>query len=325
VSAAVAGVCALLAGAAGAAGAAEPAGRPKDKALVASGAALEKVASDLSFSEGPAWHPSGYLLFEDIPKNRILKLDRDGKVSVFREPSGRSNGLAFDKQGRLLAAEGNSRDGGRRISRTEKDGRVVTVADAYGGKKLNSPNDLVADSRGRVFFTDPRYGDRAGVEQDKEAVYRVDPDGKVTRVIDTVARPNGIALAPDEKTLYVADNAGKDGPRLLLGFDVATDGAVSNRRVLYEIAGDRGIDGMVVDAAGRIWATAGTGEQAGVHVFELDRARAKATLLTVVKTPEDPTNCTFGGPRRDTLYITTAKSLFRIKTAARGIARLPGK
>lgn len=292
--------------------------RAAEPSLVAPGATLEKVAGDLAFSEGPAWHPGGYLLFEDIPRNRIMKLDRTGAVSVFREPSGRANGLAFDRQGRLLAAEGNSRDGGRRVSRTEKDGRVVTLADRHDGKPLNSPNDLTVDARGRIYFTDPRYGDRTGVEQDREAVYRIDPDGRVTRIIDTTVRPNGIALAPDGKTLYVADNPGKDGPRLLLAFDLDRHGRATNGRTVWEVPGERGIDGMAVDSAGRIWATAGTGAQAGVYVLALDRPRRNATLVQTIPTPEDPTNCTFGGPRRDVLYVTTTRSLFRIRTLARG-------
>ncbi len=293
--------------------------------LLAPAAKLERVVGDLEFSEGPAWHPDGFLIFEDIPRNRILKLEPGDKASVYREPSGRSNGLAFDREGRLVAAEGNSSDGGRRISRTEKDGRVVTLADRYNGKRLNSPNDLAIDAAGRIYFTDPRYGSQAGVEQDKEAVYRIDPDGKLTRVIDTVSKPNGIAIAPDQKTLYVSDNRPGESRRVLWAFDLGRDGAATGGRVLHNFGAGRGIDGMTIDSAGRIWATAGSGERAGVHVFELSADRTAAKLLTVVRTPEDPTNCTFGGSKRNVLYITTAKSLFRIETAAKGQASLPGK
>jgi gluconolactonase len=293
--------------------------------LIAPGATLEKVAGDLRFSEGPAWHPDGFLLFEDIPRNRIMRLDAGDTVSVFREPSGRANGLFFDRDGRLVAAEGNSSDGGRRISRTEKDGRVVTLADRYNGKRLNSPNDLAIDAHGRIYFTDPRYGSPDGVEQDKEAVYRIDPDGGLTRVVDSVTRPNGIAIAPDQKTLYVADNREGGAKRVLLAFDLAPDGSAANGRVLHDFGGGRGIDGMTIDSAGRIWATAGTKEKAGVHVFEVSADRKSAKLLTVVKTPEDPTNCTFGGAARDVLYITTATSLYRIRTTVKGSSALPGK
>jgi gluconolactonase len=293
--------------------------------LLVPGTKLERVVGDLQFSEGPAWHPDGFLIFEDIPRNRILKLESNDNTSVFREPSGRSNGLAFDREGRLVAAEGNSTSGGRRISRTEKDGRIVTLADRYNGKRLNSPNDLAIDAAGRIYFTDPRYGDQAGVEQDKEAVYRIDPDGKITRIIDTVSKPNGIAIAPDQKTLFVSDNRPGESRRVLWAFDLSRDGAAGNGRVLHDFGTGRGIDGMTIDSVGRIWATAGTGERAGVHVFELNSDRTAAKLLTVVGTPEDPTNCTFGGSKRDVLYVTSAKSLFRIQTLAKGRGGLPGK
>ncbi len=296
----------------------------EDHDLLAPGAMLEKVVGDLKFSEGPAWHRDGFLLFEDIPNNRILKLDSGDKVSVYREPSGRANGLCFDLKGRLLAAQGNSSDGGRRIARLEQ-GRFVPLADSYNGKRFNSPNDLTVDSAGRIYFTDPRYGDAKGVEQDKEAVYRIDPDGKLTRIIDSVSRPNGIAIAPDQKTLYVVDNREGGAQRVLLAFDLDDNGSASNARVLHDFGSGRGIDGMAVDSAGRIWATAGSRDKAGVHVFEMSADRKSAKSLTVVRTPEDPTNCTFGGPNRDVLYITTANSLFRIKTAVRGQPSPPGK
>jgi gluconolactonase len=299
-------------------------GRAAADDLVAPDAKLEKVFGDLRFSEGPAWHPTGYLLFEDIPRNRIMKLEAD-KVSTYREPSGRANGLCFDSEGRLIAAEGNSSDGGRRISRTEKDGRVVTLADRYNGKRLNSPNDVTIDAQGRIYFTDPRYGSQDGVEQDKEAVYRIDPDGKLTRVIDTVSRPNGIAISPDQKSLYVADNREGGAQRILVAFDLGDDGSAKNGRVLHNFGNGRGIDGMTIDSAGRVWATAGSGDQAGVYVFEVSAERTAAKVARVIRTPEDPTNCTFGGPDRDILYVTTATSLFRIRTAVKGLPVPPGK
>ncbi len=292
--------------------------------LLAPGAKLEKVVGDLQFSEGPAWHPDGYLLFEDIPRNRILRLNADGTSSVHREPSGRANGLTFDGKGQLIAAEGATPGGGRRISRMEKDGTIVTVADRHQGKRLNSPNDLTIDRRGRIYFTDPRYGDRADVEQDKESVYRVDPDGKVTRVIDDVVRPNGIALSSDDRTLFVVDNS-DTALRALLAYDLGADGSATRRRVLFDFGAGRGGDGMTVDREGRLWITAGTKAEGGVHVFSIDRARTKATRLTIVATPENATNCTFGGKNRDWLYITTATSLYRIQTKARGRTGLPGK
>jgi gluconolactonase len=296
-----------------------------EPALLAPGATVEKVVGDLKFSEGPAWNAKEqFLLFEDTPRNRMMKLDREGKVSVFREPSGRSNGLAWDAQGRLVTCEGND-DGGRRISRTEKDGKVVTLADRYQGKKLNSPNDLAIDAKGRIYFTDPRYSHRETLELDKEGVYRIDPDGKLTRIIDSLTRPNGILVSKDNKTLYVADNASPGGVVTLVAFDLDGHGAVSHGRVIYDFVSGRGIDGMALDADGRVWATAGTGDKAGVYVLAPDARRTKATLVTVVKTPEDPTNCTFGGKERDILYITSTASLFRIRTAVKGQVGPAGK
>jgi gluconolactonase len=286
---------------------------------------LEKVYADIKFGEGPAWNAQEqFLLFEDTPRNRTMKLDRAGKVSVFREPSGRANGLAWDLQGRLVICEGNS-DGGRRISRIEKDGKVVTLADKYQGKKLNSPNDLTIDGKGRIYFTDPRYSHRESLELDKEAVYRIDPDGKLTRIIDSLTRPNGILVTKDGKTLYVADNASPGGVVTLVAFDLDARGDASNGRVIYDFQAGRGIDGMAIDGKGRIWATAGTKEKAGIYVFEPDALRKKANLVHVVKMPEDPTNVTFGGKDRDILYITTTAALYRLPTSVKGQASPPGK
>jgi gluconolactonase len=286
---------------------------------------LEKVYGDIKFGEGPAWNSKEqFLLFEDTPQNRMMKLDAAGKVSVFRQPSGRSNGLAWDLEGRLVTCEGNS-DGGRRISRTEKDGKVITLADKYQGKKLNSPNDLTIDGKGRIYFTDPRYSHRESLELDKEAVYRIDPDGKLTRIIDSLTRPNGILVTKDGKTLYVADNASPGGVVTLVAFDLDARGNTSNGRVIYDFRSGRGIDGMAIDADGRIWATAGTKEKAGIYIFEPDVARKKAQLRWVVKMPEDPTNVTFGGKDRDILYITTTSALYRLPTSVKGQASPPGK
>jgi gluconolactonase len=302
-----------------------PSSPPSAAALLAPGAKLEKVVGDLKFSEGPAWHPSGYLLFEDTPRNRIMRLDPGDKVSVFREPSRRSNGLAFDAQGRLVACEGNSTDGGRQVSRTEKDGKVVTLVDKYQGKRLNSPNDLTIDGRGRIYFTDPRYNNRVDLEQDREGVYRIDPDGKLTRIIDSLTRPNGLAVTADGRTLYVADNASPGGVVKLWAYDLDVAGNSKNGRVLHDFVTGRGIDGLTLDTKGRIWTTAGTKEKAGIYVFEPDDKRATAKLAGVIPTPEDPTNVTFGGKDRDILYITTTASLFRIRTAVRGKEGPPGK
>jgi gluconolactonase len=252
-----------------------------------------------------------------------VKLDRDGKVSVFREPSGRSNGLAWDAEGRLVVCEGNS-GGNRRITRTGKDGIISVLADKYNGKRLNSPNELTIDGKGRIYFTDPRYSKREGLELDNEAVYRIDPDGKLTRIIDSLTRPNGIVVTRDGRTLYVADTA-PGVVATLVAFDLDAKGDAKNPRVIYDFVKGRGIDGMVLDDKERVWAAAGTKEKAGIYVLEPDAKRAKARLVTVIETPEDPTNVTFGGTKRNVLYITTITSLFRIQTAVRGQASPFGK
>ena len=238
--------------------------------LLAPGSSWQKVVGGLGFGEGPAWHPDGYLLFEDVANNRTLKLDRADQVSVFRETTDGANGLAFDAARRLVACEGHAAGRGRRLVRIEKDGTLTVLAERYGGKRLNSPNDLAIDRRGRIYFTDPRYSKREDLELDREAVYRVDPDRTVARVIDSLTR-------------------------------------------------------MTLDADGRIWATAGTKERAGIYVFTPDAKRSTARLVSFVAIDEDPTNCTFGGAGRDVLYVTTTSSLYRMRTSVRGQKSPPGK
>ena len=320
----LAALSALLLGAVPpACGAAEGAAPP----LLAPGAAWEKLVEGLAFGEGPAWHPDGFLIFQDVPHDRTLKVDAAGRVSVFRSGTDAANGQAFDAEGRLVACEGRTASGqrGRRLARVEKDGRVVTLADRFQGRRLNSPNDLDLDARGRVFFTDPRYSRRADLELDREAVYRWDPDGTLTRVVETLTRPNGIQVSADGRTLYVAENASPGGAVELWAFDLDRGGDASRGRVLHDFGGGRGIDGMALDRDGRLWATAGTKEKAGIYVFAPDAARRTARIEAFVATPEDPTNCAFGGERRDWLYVTTTSSLFRIRTAVRGEESPPGK
>jgi gluconolactonase len=293
--------------------------------LLAPGAQWEKVAGDLRFGEGPAWHPDGYLLFEDVPTNRTLKLDAAGRVTVYRSATEGANGQAFDSRRRLVVCEGNGGQGGRRVVRIEKDGKRTVLADRYEDKRLNSPNDLALDRRGRIYFTDPRYTRRENLELDREAVYRIDPDGTLTRITDRLARPNGILVTRDGRTLYVADNASPGGVVTLWAFDLDARGNAGEGRIIHDFGGGRGIDGMALDEDGRIWATAGTKEKAGIYVFAPDPKHEGAALVTMVPMPEDPTNCTFGGKRRDVLYVTTPWSLYRIRTAVRGQASPPGK
>jgi gluconolactonase len=293
--------------------------------LLAPASSWQKVAGGLGFGEGPAWHPDGYLLFEDVTNNRTLKLDATDQVSVFREATDGANGLAFDGAQRLVACEGNAAGRGRRLVRIEKDGTLTVLAERYRGQRLNSPNDLAIDRRGRIYFTDPRYSQRENLELDREAVYRVDPQGTLARVVDSLTRPNGIVVSGDGRTLYVAENASPGGAVQLWAFDLDAHGTVRRGRILYDFGGGRGIDGMTLDAEGRIWATAGTRERAGIYVFMPDAKRRTARLVTFIAMDEDPTNCTFGGPGRDVLYVTTTSSLYRIRTSVRGQKSPPGK
>jgi gluconolactonase len=284
--------------------------------VIAPGATLEKLWSEGTFTEGGALAVDGTILFSDIG-DRIMKFDPDtGKTTVFREPSGRANGLIFDPAGRLIAAEGANTGGRRRVSITENQGAVRTLADHYRGKRFNSPNDVAVDRQGRVYFSDPRYVGSDPRELDFEAVFRIDPDGTVTRLETTSHKPNGLAISPDGKILYVADNGGKR--RALLALDLDPEGGVSHPRVIHDFGDDRGIDGMTVTTDGRIVGAAGSGRRGGAYVFS-----PEGKILGMIPTPEVPTNVEFGGPGRKTLYITAGKSLYRIRTTMTGFHLWP--
>jgi gluconolactonase len=284
--------------------------------VVAPGAKLEKLWGEGSFTEGGALADGGAILFSDIG-TRIMKYDPlTGKTTIFREPSGRANGLIFDPGGRLIAAEGANSGGNRRISITDRGGQVRTLADRYQGKRFNSPNDVAVDRQGRVYFSDPRYVGDEPRELDFEAVFRVDPDGTVTRLNTTAHKPNGLAISPDGRTLYVADNGGKR--RALIALDLDSAGEVSHPRILHDFADSRGIDGMTVTTDGKIVAAAGSGRGGGVYVFSPD-----GKILTTIPTPEVPANLEFGGPDQKTLYIMAGKSLYRIRTTMTGFHLWP--
>lgn len=260
--------------------------------VVPGDAKVEKVATGYGFTEGPAADAEGNVWFTDIPNERILKFDvATGKAEIMRSRTGRANGLAFDAKGRLHACEG----GNRRVTRPEGD-KAVVLADAFEGKKLNSPNDLDLDEKGGVYFTDPRYGKRDDLEQTLEGVYYVNPDGKVLRVIDDLKRPNGVVLSPDGRTLYVADNAAG----AIFAYDVKDDGTVGKGR---EFARAQGPDGIAVDTQGNLYAAA----RDGIRVW--DKA---GKALGTIEVPETPSNCAFGGKDRRTLYVTARTSLYRI-------------
>lgn len=284
----------------------QPATKPADRGLstlLAPGATVEKVAGDLGFTEGPLWMPEGYLLFTDIPRNRIMRWHPTEGLSIFREPSQQANGLLRDRSGRLVAAE----HAARRVSRTMPDGAIVTLVDKHEGKRLNSPNDLAEARDGSLYFTDPPYGlpqQKEGKELEINGVYRLAPDGALTLIASDFERPNGIGLSPDGKTLYVADTARQH----VRAFDVQADGRLANGRVFGETkpwpGAQGGPDGLKVDARGHVFVT-GAG---GVWVFD-----AAGKPLGVIETPETPANCAFGDADGKTLYITARTSVYRIR------------
>lgn len=302
VGVAVAACGALIAGAAeGPNPAFKPTAQTK---FVPAGTKLAPLWMEGEFTEGPAPAADGTLLFSDIG-NRIMTYDpASKKVSVFRDPSGKANGLMFDPKGRLVACEGAGPGGERRITITGPNGKVRTLADAYEGKRFNSPNDLAINTGGDVYFTDPRYVGNDPRDLDFEAVFLVKPDGKVSIATREVEKPNGILVAPDQKTVYVADhNSDPLGAHTLLAFDVAPDGSLVGKKLLFDFGPrKRGIDGMTLDRDGNISATAGSDDEAGIYVFS-----PAGEPLAFLPTPGDPTNCVFGiGEQAKTLYVTAA-------------------
>ena len=284
--------------------------------VIAPGAKLEKVWSEGTFTEGGALDETGAILFSDIG-DRIMRFDpRSGKTTVFREPSGRANGLIFDRLGRLIAAEGANTGGGRRVSITERDGRIRTLADRYDTKRFNSPNDVAVDKDGRVYVSDPRYVGSEPRELDFEGVFLIDLEGFVIPLLTTAQKPNGLALSPDEKTLYISDNGARR--RVLIAAERGHTGKLRQTKVIHDFGTGRGIDGMTVTTDGRIVATAGAGDKAGVIVLSPD-----GNILSMIPTPEEPANVEFGGDDNKTLYICAGKSLYRIKTTMTGYRLWP--
>lgn len=275
---------------------------------------LEVLHTGCRWTEGPAYFAAGrYLVFSDIPNDRMLRWDEtSGAVSVFRHPAGYTNGHTVDRQGRLVSCE----HGNRRVSRTEHDGSVTTLAERWEGRRLNSPNDVVERADGSIWFTDPAYGidsDYEGHRADSEIgachVYRVDPvTREVTVVADDFERPNGLAFSLDERRLYIADTR-RAHIRL---FDVAADGRLSGGDVFVTcVAGS--FDGMRLDDAGRIWAAA----HDGLHCFAAD-----GTLIGKLHVPEIVSNLAFGGPKLNQLFITASTSVYSVRLTING-ARYP--
>ncbi len=281
---------------------------------------LEKLHGGMLWAEGPVYFADGdYLLWSDIPNNRIMQFVEGAGVRVFRQPSNNSNGNTRDRQGRLVTCE----HGARRVTRTEPDGSITVLADNYRGKRLNSPNDVVVKSDGSIWFTDPPYGILSAYEGGKSAselgtcyVFRLDPrDGGLSIVADDFVKPNGIAFSPDETTLYVADTGAShdpEGPHHIRAFAVEGGARLSQGRVFAEI--NPGLaDGFRLDRDGNLWTSAGD----GVHCFS-----PAGELLGKIKVPEVVSNVTFGGPKRNRLFITATTSLYAIYVAQEG-AQLP--
>ena len=284
---------------------------PRFRRLIIGHAKLEQLWTGGRWTEGPVYVPAAKsLIFSDIPNDRLLRLDEPGgTVSVFLQPCGHHNGHTLDAQGRVVACE----HGGRRISRLEHDGTWSTLADRVDGNRLNSPNDVVVHSDGSIWFTDPTYGidshyegHAAESEIGASHVYRLDPaTGAIAPVVTDMVRPNGLAFSPDERTLYVADTGAThvDGhPPDLRAYEIAADGSIGEGRTFATCPAGF-FDGFRLDHHGNIWASSA------------DSVRAYApdgTELGRIPIPEIVSNVTFGGPKRNRLYITAQTSLYAI-------------
>lgn len=278
---------------------------------------LELIYDKCRWTEGPVWfNDGGYLVWSDIPNNRLLRWVPDLGVSVFRTPSNFINGNTRDPQGRLVSCS----HGARAVLRTEADGSVTTIAESYRGKRLNSPNDVVVKSDGTIWFTDPNYGImsdyegyKADMEQDGCYVYRFDPaTGALDVVIDDFEKPNGLAFSPDEKTLYVVESGrshNPDCPAHIRRFDISEDNKVSNARVYVDVLN---ADGLRLDTEGNVWTSAAN----GVNCYN-----AQGALLGRIKLPNAVSNLTFGGPRRNRLFITSTNAVYSVFVAATGVQR----
>ncbi len=284
---------------------------PKLLDLIDADAEVEQLGTGCEFTEGPIWHAEGkFLLFSDIPANQMKKWTAEEGITNFRVPSGKSNGLTYDKQGRLVTCE----HANRRVSRTEADGTVVTIASHYDGKRLNSPNDVIVKSDGSIYFSDPPYGLTAdyGIEGEQDldfqGVYRLSADGQtLTLLVDDFDRPNGLCFSPDESILYIDDTERMH----VRAFDVQSDGTIANGRIFAEEEGEGSApDGMKIDVHGNVYLT-GPG---GIWIFD-----PSGEHLGILQTPERAANLGWGGDDWSTLFITASTSLYSIQCKVSGI------
>ncbi len=266
---------------------------------------LKRVATGFVFTEGPLWHPDGFFYFVDVRASLLYRLTLGQQPEVVRKTNG-GNGTTFDLQGRLINCEGD----GRRVTRTAPDGSVTTLIDRFEGKRLNRPNDVICASDGALLFTDPSlrvpFAER---ETEYAAVYRIAPDGAV-REVAPFEYPNGLALSPDERTLYVANTR---WTKYIHAIELDSAGAMVRRRIFADMSSDgtNGVpDGMKVDTAGRVFCT-GTG---GVWVFAPDGSR-----IGIIETPEVCANVAFGGPDLRTLLLTASTSVYTLRTKTPGV------
>ena len=277
--------------------------------VVAPGVTAELVQEGFKFLEGPVGTADGGLYFTDILASQIHRLDPNGQISVLREPSGAANGLAVTRDGDLLAAEMT----GKRVSKRSRDGAVTTVSDSAGGNPYMAPNDLIADARGGIYFTDP--GPHPGAPGPTTYVYYLAPGAKEPVVIDDqIVGPNGLTLTSDGKTLIVSDTKGE----AVFAYDIQSDGAAKDKRIFTTLRGipagkESLADGVAVDRDSRLYVTTRT----GVQVFD-----AKGDYLGTIQVPRRPANVAFSGPGKRTLYITAVEGLYRVETLATGPDRL---
>jgi gluconolactonase len=296
----------------------------------------------MRWCEGPVYFPEGgYLLFSDIPNNRIMKYsEKDNSVSVFRSNANYANGNTRDRQGRLVSCEHSLT---RRITRTEKDGKITVLADSFEGKKLNAPNDIVVKSDDSIWFTDPLFGIngewegfKAKPEQATTNVYRIGADGKITAVLTDLVNPNGLAFSPDEKKLYVIEWKGTPN-RSIWSYDVGADGvSLANKTKLIDAADQGALDGFRVDRDGNLWCGWGSNgalaaeptDVGGRMVYplkakpeDLDGVRVfnpQGKALAHIRLPERCANLTFGGPKNNRLYMASCHSVYALYVEAHG-------
>lgn len=305
--------------------------------VFSAGAKLEKVYEGGHLTEGVAAAPDGSIYFSDITFTRetamqaghILRFNpATKKTIVYRSPSGMSNGIKFDAQGRMVVAEGAD-FGGRRITRTDlSTGKSVILAGLYEGRPFNAPNDIAIDRQGRIYFSDPRYLGHEPIEQPVMAVYRIDPDGSVHRIITDAGKPNGVAVSPDQKTLYVVTNddglmgfdrlpkgtPARKGRMELVAYELKPDGSAVFRKTLVNYSPQDGPDGLVCDAEGNLFVAVRDETRFGIYVYT-----PEGKQLAYLPTPERPTNVGFGrGSDARVLYITAGGSLYRIHTERAG-------